>query len=307
MIGVLSKVLHSRVKDLIDLKKRRDAGETVFTHVPTGLKSFDARFGGLEVGILTLVVGHTGDGKTSVLGQLAKGAASAGFGVLLVLLEDPLARIADRYLAGVMGESANKISRLNFGTGERLEAALTELDWAKRVGVVAGMYSPDDVLDLVNRTTDVGGAPLGLVIVDYAQGFSDAAENMEKVCAQMARNLNGVAGERKLACVFGSQVATDVLHRGRTRWERTLALQRPDEGGFRPGKGDVMWARRLEQYSKAVWYIFRPGRWRRELGDEGATDDTMEITVGKANYGAEGCETFAWHGPSTSISDRVAA
>ncbi len=303
MIGRLSKVLSDRVTELTDLKKRRDRGEVIFTHVPTGLKTFDTQFGGLEPGILTLVVGHTGDGKTSVLAQLAKGAAQAGFGVLMVLLEDPAKRVADRYLAAVLGESANRLSRLQFTDPARLNAALAECEWASRVGIASGMFTPEEVLSLVERTTDVGGAPLGLVIVDYAQGFSDAEDSMEKVCAQMARNLNNVAGARNLACVFGSQVASHVFNRGRARWERTLANGKPDEGGFRPGKGDVMWARRLEQYSKAVWYAFRPGRWRRELGDGGAMDNTIEINVGKANYGVEGAAVFQWIGDSCLIRD----
>lgn len=205
-----------------------------------------------------------------------------------------------------MGESANKLARLQFGDPRRLDSALATMGWASRVGIVAGRYSPDEVLALADSTTEIGGAPLGLVVVDYAQGFSDAEESMEKVCSAMAYNLNKVALARNLATVFGSQVKTEVLQRGRGRWERTLATGKPDEGGFRPGKGDVMWARRLEQYSKAVWYIFRPGRWRRELGDGAAVDDSIEINVGKANYSAEGMEVFDWDGASCSITSRAA-
>lgn len=300
----LARVLYNRVAELKDLKERRDRGEAVFTHIPTGLKAFDTRFGGLEIGILTLLIGHTGDGKTAFLGHLAKAAASAGLGVLLVLLEDPAGKLADRYLAGVMGESANKLARLQFDDPARLDAAAaSEAEWAKHVALVSGEYSAQELLQVVDETEAVGGAPLKLVIVDYAQSFSEEEGTLEKVCAQLAKGLNVRAGRRGFASVLGSQARTQVMDRGRARWERTLAQGRPDPGGYRPGKGDAMWSQRLMQYSKAVWTIFREGRWRRELGDPTAKDNRIEGNVVKANFGPEGSEVFEWDGKSCTISD----
>lgn len=298
----LFRELQGRVTTLKDLKAKRDRGEAVFTHMPTGLRKFDEVFGGLEIGILTLVVGHTGDGKTALLAHLAQASAKAGFGVLLVLLEDPAAKLADRFLASVMGESANRLARLQFEDPTRLDSALCELEWAKHIGLVHGQYTAKEVLELVDATETIGGAPLGLVVIDYAQSFADE-DSMEKTCADIAWGLNTRAGKRQFAAVLGSQVKTEVLARGRARWERTLASGKPDARGFQPGKGDVMWSRRLEQYSKAVWYIFREGRWRRELGDPSAKDNTFEIHQGKANYSQEGSATFVWVGKSASICD----
>lgn len=307
----LNQVLRDRVDQLNRDRLRVLCGEDVHTHVPTGLKAFDTRFGGLEIGILTLVVGHTGDGKTSFMLQLAKGAAEAGFGVLLFLLEDPSEKIADRLLAGMMGESANKLGRLQVDMGARGEAAYKALSWSHRVDIREGYVTGAEVLDIVSKTTDVNGAPLGLVVVDYAQGLQDDDGRMEQICASVARSLNIVARTKRIACVFGSQVKSEVFERGRSRWEyamrKTGEAKSGDVGGFRPGKGDVMWARRMEQYAKACWYLFRPGRWRRELGDSAANDNTMEVNVGKANYSPEGLEVFEWQGSSCTISDRAAA
>ncbi len=279
--------------------------------MPTGLAGFDKRFGGLEIGILTLVVGHTGDGKTSFMLQLAKGAAMAGFGVLVFLLEDPSEKIADRLLAGMMGESANRLARLQVDMGPRGEAAYRALAWSTRVDIREGYVTGAEVLDIVSKTTEVNGAPLGLVIVDYAQGLQDDDGRMEQVCATVARSLNIVSRTKRISAVFGSQVKSEVFDRGRSRWEysirKTGDFKDGDVGGFRPGKGDVMWSRRMEQYSKAVWDLFRPGRWRRELGDSTAKDDTFEVNVSKANYSAEGMEVFAWDGASCTITDRIAA
>lgn len=303
MIQGLHKAMSSRVGDLKSMLADRQAGKAVFTHIPTNLAKFDHQFGGVEIGILTLIVGHTGDGKTALLGHLAKAAATAGFGVLLVLLEDPQDKLADRYLAAIMGTSANKLARLDFGSPERLDAALAVSEsWTSRVGLVSGDYSATEVLAIVDKTETVGGAPLKLVVVDYAQSFAEDEGRMEQVCASTARGLNARAMARGFAAVLGSQVKTEVLARGRSRWERTLASGEPDERGFVPGKGDVMWSRRLEQYSKACWYLFRPGRWRRACGDGAAKDNVFEIHIGKANFSAEGGEAFTWNGEACTIS-----
>lgn len=299
----LYKEAAGRVATLKDLKDRRDKGEKVFTHLPTGLRKFDERFGGLELGILTLIVGHTGDGKTALLGHLAMAVAREGFGVLLVLLEDPAYKLVDRYLAAIMGESANKLARLQFDDSRRLDAALGQMEWAKHIGLVHGQYTAAEVLKIVDSTPAVGGAPLRLVVVDYAQSFAEDEGSMEKTCADVAWGLNTRAGSRQFAAVLGSQVKSDVLARGRSRWERSLVSGKPDVRGFQPGKGDVMWSRRLEQYSKAVWYLFRPGRWRRELGDTESRDNRFEIHIAKANYSMEGAAEFEWDGRSCTISD----
>lgn len=296
----LAKVLAARAAELRVLHAKKARGEDVMTHVPTGLRRLDDRFGGLEIGILTLVVAHTGDGKTAVLGQFAKAAAQAGLGVLVILLEDPLARLADRYLAAVLGESANALARLKFDDPTRLDAALEHTDWARRVGVVAGQLAFDEALEVIDSCHEVGGAPLRLVLFDYAQGMEDTAE--EKLAA-LGWALNARAADRALAAVLASQVTSEVIQRGRGRWERTLAQGRPDAGGFRPGKGDVAFSRRLEQRAKANIYVFREGRWRRDMGDRAAKDDRIELNWGKANFGPEGSEVFGWDGRSCTIYD----
>lgn len=312
MQTTLAKALAKRAEALKENCAKVARGEKVYTHIPTGLSTFDDQFGGLEIGILTTVVGHTGDGKTAFLMQLAKGAAQAGFGVLFFLLEDPVDRVADRELAAVMGESANKLARLQvkgLAVDGRIDAAVQSMDWAKRVGLNIGQVTASEILETVIKTTHVGGAPVGLVIVDYAQGLPEGDVGMEKMCAETAQALNMVAMERNIATVFGSQVKTEVLERGRLRWERSLQKngtpQMADEGGFRPGKGDIAWARRMEQYSKAVWYLFRPGRWRKELGDPTAKDNRLLVWVGKANFSSEGGAEFIWEGQSCTITDKV--
>ncbi len=300
----------ARVGRLSRAHARRAAGETVHTHVPTGLKAFDERFGGSEIGVNTLVVAHTGEGKTSVLAQMCEGAARAGLGAKFYVLEDPEDRVCDRVLASITGACANDIARLRVDPA-RLEASMPSLDWARRIDLVTDLHTTADVLADLDDTAEVGGAALRFAAVDYAQGFSEDDRGMERTCSSLCMGLREWSKRRRAATALGSQVRSEVLARGRARWERSLGdpRRRPDVSGFRPGKGDAMWSQRLEQYSKAVWYVFRPGRWWKEMcaGDPDRAaqvpDDAIELRVGKQNFGPEGWETFHWDGATTRIGE----
>jgi len=305
-----------RVDRLATASARRARGEVVHTHVPTGLPAFDERFGGSEIGVNTLVVAHTGEGKTSVLAQMAEGAARAGLGAKLYVLEDPEDRVCDRILSGITLASANDIARLRVEP-ERLAAALPALDWARRIELVTDRHTPDAVLEDLDQSLTVGGAPLRFAAVDYAQGFAEDDKGMERTVSRLCMGLREWSKARRAATALGSQVRSEVLQRGRARWERSLAnaerdpRRKPDVSGFRPGKGDAMWSARLEQYSKAVWYVFRPGRWWKEMcaGDPARAaavkDDQIELRVGKQNFGPEGWETFRWDGSTTRIGEVI--
>lgn len=67
-----------------------------------------------------------------------------------------------------------------------------------------------------------------------------------------------------------------------------------------------MWSRRMEQYAKTVMVGFRPGRWRRDLGEE-ARDDTMELHVPKASFGPTGWCSLGWDGRQTRVYSKKKA
>ena len=68
--------------------------------------------------------------------------------------------------------------------------------------------------------------------------------------------------------------------------------------GFIPRLGDTEWCRRAEKSCKAVWSLFRPGRWRREMGDE-CDDNIAEFHIKKSSFGPTGWQTLGWDGPRT--------
>jgi replicative DNA helicase len=300
----LDRVLAARADEVADGVRRRASGEIVRTHTPTGLVEFDEVFGGLELGVLSLVVGHTGDGKSVLIKQFAKAAAMAGIASLVYFVEDPKRRTADRFLADDTGIAAADIGRLNVNEGGLADlraAAGAAKDWARRVAVQFGPVTPDQILSDAENHRTVGKAPVGLIAVDYAQALANEG-NMEEMCASTARALNVLAADRNISTVFGSQVVTEVLRRGRARWERSSG----DVSGYLPSLGDAMWSRRMEQYAKAVLVPFRPNRWRKELGEE-AEDNVMELHAPKMSFGPGGWVSLGWDGAHSRIYSKKAA
>jgi replicative DNA helicase len=301
-LQALRRVLRGRANEVAEGVRRRASGEIVRTHTPTGLAEFDSTFGGLELGVLTLVVGHTGDGKSVLIKQFAQAAAVAGIASLVYFVEDPERRTADRFLADGTGIAATELGRLDLNAAqvEDVKRAAEAADWADRVAVQFGPVSPEQILADAERHTTVNGAPVGLIAVDYAQALANEG-NMEETCASTARALNVLAVERNISTVFGSQVVTEVLRRGRARWERSFG----DVSGFLPSLGDAMWSRRMEQYAKAMLVPFRPGRWRRELGEE-TQDNVMELHVPKMSFGPSGWVSLGWDGAHSRIYNKAA-
>jgi hypothetical protein len=176
--------------------------------------------------------------------------------------------------------------------------------WARHVAVEFGPVTPERILADAERHRTVGGMPVGLVAVDYAQALAHEG-GMEETCGNTARALNVLAqggnGREPISTVFGSQVVTEVLRRGRQRWDRSPG----DVSGYLPSLGDAMWSRRMEQYAKAVLVPFRPNRWRRELGEE-AEDNVLELHVPKMSFGPSGWVSLGWDGAHSRIYSKKA-
>lgn len=294
------QVLARNAKSLKDDVRRLASGEKSLRHVRTGFRDLDSSFGGVRIGVPTEVIAHTGDGKSALLRQFAEGCAKDGGGVLWLVGEDPEDATAERQFSGDTGIDSQDIGRLDLSAAQLAQIELSvkqAAPWAKLILPVFDRPSIDEVLQMVDETTTIGGAPLREVILDYVQIFGDA-NNLEAEVARLGLEMQTRSKERRLAVLLGSQVANDVVKRGRDRYQATH-----DIGAMRPSIGDTEWCKRLEKTVKAVWSMFRPNRWAREFGDANAIDDYAELHVIKQNFGSMGWIPLRWDGPTTRFSD----
>lgn len=297
--------LEENANRLCDDAERIARGEKVIRHIPTGFSAIDNKFGGVRLGIATEVLAHTGDGKSSFLRQLVESGARNGAGVLWFIAEDPEDATAERQLAGDTNIDTMAIGRVDLGKPElaRLKLAAKQATWGKRVCPVFGVQSGQEVLDAIDETTTIGGAPLQLVVIDYAQVLGNS-RSLEDDVAELGKGLQhrsrkSDTNQREMASVIASQVTSAVVPQARDLFLKTQDMRR-----IIPGIGDTEYCRRLEKYTKALWSLVRPGRWLKEFGDDSAIDDYAELHVKKANFGVMGWAELSWNGPQCKFGDK---
>jgi len=301
-VTTLRDTLRDRLDEIKGLVARKAAGEDVRPYVSTGLKSWDKN-GGLLRGILTVIGAATGEGKSIVKLQLARGAAIAGHKVCMLDFEDPAGKTADRAFSGVTGINNRLLGLLDVDEFDmtRLDAAMREMEpWADRIEHHTGLLSTEKCLDLL-RASDAD-----LILVDYAQAFpEDDDKTMERTIAAFAWASNELAQRKNCAIVVFSQIIREVEQRGYRVYERAKAKGELDVSGFAPGGlSDVSWAKSLGERAKALGYIWREGRIARKLtGNNEIKDNKMRIIWGKSNFSGESDILLEFDGPTATIKD----
>ncbi len=289
-------VVTARVKEHHEALAARARGEKPKNFIPTGIGKWDAN-GGLEVGLLTVIGGPTGEGKSAVMMRLAKSCAQAGMGVLILSFEDPAGKTADRELANQTGIGAHVLGRMGYDATilPRLDAVVDDVaGWGGLIEFHAGLVTASVALETIAKSD------ARLVMVDYAQALPDGDESRERMLAGFAWTLNDLAQRKNQACVLFSQTRAEIEDRG-----QQVFLRNGTVDGYRPGPGksDLAWARALGERAKCLLYIFRPGRWARNHGDASIKDDVIELIFVKVNFGQEGTIKAKWVGASASIED----
>lgn len=275
--------------------------------ITTGIRKWDEH-GGLKRRILTLIGLASGEGKSVIALHLARAAAKAGHGVLLVSLEDPAQDTADRVLAGESGIDSQDISlHRTKGREDKIDAAAARASkWAGMILFEEGKFDADELLAIVQSALDEG---VGLVVIDYLQALIDrpGKTSKESELAYFTERMQTLAMKYDVAAVVMAQVDLQKVEaKGEARYEAARARQpdRHDVSGYRPGPGIaiISWCQRAAHNAKAVWFGFRPARWLKKHGQ--MAPETMELHAGKANFGKEGKIVLGFDPTTSTLSDR---
>jgi replicative DNA helicase len=305
--------IESRAAQLAEQYDAYQRGELKpITRVSTGLQSLDS-YGLFTMGILSLVVMHPGDGKTSVSMKTLEGAVGQGFTPWIWAPEDPLPFVADRFLSQSMNVSAFKLREIELegNISARLAAAANDLDWARQVIIEDRKLSPDEFfeeLDQLDMST-------GIAIADYAQVFDTDEEDktLERIIAKISWGMSQWAKKTGNAAVLMSQPKPAVAERGRRMYDAIVANKRFKGDsisadpilveGYRPMDGDANNCTAAYQRAKDFISGFRPGRWLNQHG-HGVKDDRIEFVRTKGNYSpGQYPVRLGWKGESAMIYD----
>lgn len=274
-------------------------------YIPTNLRRWDAN-GGVTRGVLTVLGGVDGQGKSFVKKHLATSAAKADLNVAMIDFEDPKAKTMDREISALTRIDSRKLGLANFDVMDldRIFAAYAEVKkWGHRIKYHAGLVGADEIMSALNSMDPKPD----LVLLDYAQALPEEDAGLERTIAHLAWNANVYAQQHNCGFVVFSQVKPEVSGRGHAAF--WAAKKRDpdswDVSGFYPGPGtqDLAWSSAFGQRARAVGYIVRPGYYERQLGKPDAKDDRLDIRWAKVTFGNTGMLNLGFDGPTGRIFD----
>lgn len=267
--------------------------------IPTRLREFDRR-GGHQRKQISLYGAETGGGKSMWKYHLAWAAATSGFSVTIVDLEDSPDRTADRAFARETCINSAKITapgELSEKEVQQIALALAEMEeWADRVELFPGVRTGEEALELFKEN------PGDLELFDYLSALPHGDGGREQEISNFMWGWTRHVQDDDVAGVALAQIKPEVALEGLKAYRADQANRRfaknedekeaqPYIDGFRAyNTSHLAWCTDAGNNAKKQGYMFRPGRiLKRLLGPKyKGKDNRMEFDFPKNNWGSEG-------------------
>jgi replicative DNA helicase len=236
--------------------------------VKTGIENLDRTMLGLWPGILTIVAGRPGMGKSAFALNVATNAAMQGKKVLFFTLEDKRKYMVMRMLARLANVDLDELNLRDVDPeswGRIIPAAAKIMDTKNLWFEDTGGLKSTDIRDIAMSHAEEKG--LDLAVIDHVGEIGDEGKDDTEIISRGTRNIRDLVKELNVASILVSQLNREVE-------------KRPDK---RPRLSDLKQAGKLEEAARVVLFPFRPGYYD---GDEDRTD--LQLWVAKATHGKTG-------------------
>lgn len=260
------------IEEVFEDMRDRAEGKPGSAGVPTGFPDLDRYLSGMEDGLLYIIAGRPGSGKTAAsLNIIRNIAETKGTPALFFSLEMPEKQLGQRLLASEALVDGCKIR----------EAALSRDDWPKLAAAAGTLqelpiyvddtpnHDIDDICRVSRRKHRTDG--LSVVCIDYIQLVCSTQRkhgNREQEIGYISRSLKGLAKELSIPVIGLSQ-----LNRGlESRTEK------------RPLVSDLRESGNLEQDADTIIFIYRDEVYNPDSADRGLA----EFIIGKQRQGPTG-------------------
>ena len=259
---------------LDDLQKNPDA----MRGVPTGFKSLDDRFGGLQSSNMIVLAARPSLGKTSLALNIVQNAAVRHkIPVGIFSLETSKAQLVHRLLSGQADLDSWKLN-----TGKLDEGDFKKLGEAMGVLAEAPIFIDDtpalSVLEMRTRARRLHMEHgIQLLVVDYMQlAHSRNLENRVQEVSEISQSLKNLARELDIPVLAISQLSRAVESRGESR----------------PQLSDLRESGSIEQDADIVMFLFREDPEDRE---------NLKLFVAKHRNGPTGEVPLFFRGDRTKF------
>jgi replicative DNA helicase len=258
----------------------------------TGLIDLDALIGGLQEGLLYIIAGRPGTGKTALMITMAvkvacavKAACKEKAAIGIITMEQSNTQIAIRMLASLVQIDSVSLSR----------GSLQEEDWPRLTevsGIASGLdiwldEKPAQSLAYITRRAREWAYKhkIRALFLDYLQlvQTAEGRETRSEKLGAITKGLRALAKELKIPVISLAQL------------NRSLE----DRGDKRPLLSDLRDSGEIEQDADIVMMLYRD-----EVYNEGSPDKGMaEIIVRKQRDGRLGTVRAAWLGQYCLFAD----
>jgi replicative DNA helicase len=227
-----------------------ERGDEAHAGVPTGLKTLDAKTGGLQPSDLILVAGRPGLGKTSLaLCFVEHAALRAGKTCAIFSLEMSELQLVQRLISMTAEIDGNRIrrGRLSLPELQAISDASGRLQQAQIYVEESSRLTVTDILAKSRRLQAERGK-LDLIVIDYLQLIEGAGndENRVQEVGKISRALKAIARELEVPVVAISQLSRQIETRGT---EPTLSDLR-DSGALEADADLVMFVWQKDQQDR---------------------------------------------------------
>lgn len=301
--------LNEAIENALAKIDRASKGETA--GVSSGFKGIDARLGGLEPGMVYVLAGRPGMGKSSLGHQVALNVARGGVGVLELSLEMSADQLGVRTLSSATGIPLNRLKRGDLVENDANRLILAQKDLLNLPLTIDDMAGQTPAQIAIKARAAKRKHGLGLVMIDHL--------NLMAPDEQDSRHGGTWATERASATVL--QIAKDcacpVL--------LLAQLNRGVEGreDKRPVLSDLRQSGAIEQDAYAVGFVYRPEYYDRNPPkvNDGESYGThterlraweeqrqalagkAELIWGKVRDGETGTDMLRFNGATTTFSE----
>jgi replicative DNA helicase len=278
------------MEQAVKMHDLRAAGVDVHPGVQTGLKKLDELLGGIPRGVLTLIAGRPGNGKTTLMQTIARHVALSSDAPLFYSYEDSNESFGQREIASATGVATHRLRALDFHHGEwsRVQQESPRVfrrrTWLVQSSGLAVEKLCADVRRERQQAKERGERCGGLVLVDYLQrmptsGKAEYHHELGRICNALV----DLAATEGIAVVAGSQLNRNLENR-----ESKV-----------PQLSDLRDSGRLEELSKVVLAVYREGKYVPS-----ADPNELQVHILKNHQGETGCfARLRWNLETHSITD----
>jgi replicative DNA helicase len=169
----MSGALKNPVRQLADfrhdkIEQWRAAKGKGYIGIPSSLDDVNRYLGGYRAGVMLVLGGFRGEGKSTLARQEAFGIAQKGYKTLVCSLEDP----GDIAAAGIAGNYANRsVFHLDTGADDQAHIDQIDYDWASLSSVPLHITSGSMTIEDIETAAMIHKARHGLdfIVIDHIQ------------------------------------------------------------------------------------------------------------------------------------------